>query len=48
MMYRFAGSPHSISKVTMRMPTLLPFRGRLIRLGEVSKAIRSAAAPLAL
>src|SRR6266568_4964371 len=29
----------------MRRPTRLPFRGRLIRLGEVSKAIRSAAAP---
>src|SRR5271167_2307067 len=41
----FAGSPHSISKRTMRRPTRLPFRGRLIRLGEVSKAIRSAAAP---
>src|SRR5712672_396717 len=33
------------SKRTMRRPTRLPFRGRLIRLGEVSKAIRSAAAP---
>jgi hypothetical protein len=34
MMYRFAGSPHSISKVTMRMPTLLPFgEGRVS--GEV-------------
>src|SRR5438034_10426397 len=29
----------------MRRPTRLPFRGRLIRLGEVSKAIRPAAAP---
>src|SRR3981081_2980775 len=29
----------------MRRPTRLPFRGRLIRLGEVAKAIRSAAAP---
>src|SRR6202035_4616328 len=29
----------------MRRPTRLPFRGRLIRLGEVSKAIRSAAVP---
>src|SRR5271167_950566 len=42
---RFAGSPHSISKRTMRRPTRLPYRGRLTRLGEVSKAIRSAAAP---
>ena len=33
------------SKRTMRRPTRLPFRGRLIRLGEVSKAIRPAAAP---
>jgi integrase len=33
------------SKRTMRRPTRLPFRGRLIRLGEVSIAIRSAAAP---
>jgi hypothetical protein len=33
------------SKRTMRRPTRLPFRGRLIRLGEVSKAIRSAAVP---
>src|SRR6266705_3615550 len=33
------------SKRTMRRPTRQPFRGRLIRLGEVSKAIRSAAAP---
>src|SRR2546430_4480418 len=33
------------SKRTMRRPTRLPYRGRLIRLGEVSKAIRSAAAP---
>src|SRR5712672_2073315 len=33
------------SKRTMRRPTRLPFRGRLTRLGEVSKAIRSAAAP---
>src|SRR6476659_8394894 len=29
----------------MRRPTRLPYRGRLIRLGEVSKARRSAAAP---
>src|SRR6476620_8319343 len=29
----------------MRKPTRLPYRGRLTRLGEVSKAIRSAAAP---
>jgi hypothetical protein len=29
----------------MRRPTRLPYRGRLIRLGEVSKAIRPAAAP---
>ncbi len=33
------------SKRTMRRPTRQPFRGRLIRLSEVSKAIRSAAAP---
>ena len=33
------------SKRTMRRPTRLPYRGRLIRLGEVSKARRSAAAP---
>jgi hypothetical protein len=33
------------SKRTMHRPTRLPFRGRLIRLGEVSKAIRSAAVP---
>src|SRR5260370_9879267 len=33
------------SKRAMRRATRLPFRGRLIRLGEVSKAIRSAAAP---
>src|SRR6266478_478717 len=33
------------SKRTMRRPTRLPYRGRLIRLGEVSKAIRSADAP---
>src|SRR5438132_12111608 len=29
----------------MRKPTRLPFRRRLIRLGEVSKSIRSAAVP---
>ena len=33
------------SKRTMRRPTRLPYRGRLIRLGEVNKARRSAAAP---
>src|SRR5580704_10703100 len=33
------------SKRTMRRPTRLPYRGRLIRLGEVSIARRSAAAP---
>ena len=33
------------SKRTMRRPTRLPYRGRLTRLGEASKAIRSAAAP---
>ena len=29
--------PHSISKRTMRRPTRQPFRGRLIRLGEMSE-----------
>src|SRR5258705_12767560 len=33
------------SKRTMRRPTRRPFRGRLIRLGEVSEAVRSDAAP---
>src|SRR5712692_2630736 len=33
------------SKRTMRRPTRRPFRGRLIRLGEVSEAVRPAAAP---
>ena len=33
------------SKRKMCRPIRLPYRGRLIRLGEVSKAIRSAAAP---
>ena len=33
------------SKRTMRGPTRLPYRGRLIRLGEVSEAIRPVAAP---
>ena len=32
------------SKRTMRRPTRRPFRGRLIRLGEVSEAVRPAAA----
>jgi hypothetical protein len=41
----FAGSPHSISKRTMRRPTRLPYRGRLTRLGEVSEAVRPDAAP---
>src|SRR3984893_5630829 len=33
------------SKRTMRRPTRRPFRGRLIRLGEVSEAVRPDAAP---
>src|SRR6476659_9988819 len=33
------------SKRTMRRPTRQPFRGRLIRLGEVSEAVRPDAAP---
>ena len=33
------------SKRTMRTPTRPPDRGRLIRLGEVSEAIRPVAAP---
>src|SRR4029077_2734333 len=33
------------SKRTMRRPTRRPFRGRLTRLGEVSEAVRPAAAP---
>src|SRR5262245_40725606 len=33
------------SKRTMRRPTRRPFRGRLIRLGEMSKVVRPDAAP---
>jgi len=33
------------SKRTMRRPTRQPFRGRLIRLGEVERRVRPAAAP---
>src|SRR5882757_2628086 len=33
------------SKRTMRRPTRRPFRGRLIRLGEVSEEVRPDAAP---
>src|ERR1035437_1601668 len=33
------------SKRTMRRPTRLPFRGRLIRLDEMSEAMRPDAAP---
>src|SRR6476620_5117957 len=33
------------SKRTMRRPTRRPFRGRLIRLGGMSEAVRPAAAP---
>jgi hypothetical protein len=33
------------SKRTMRRPTRQPFRGRLIRLGEVELRVRPAAAP---
>src|ERR1700686_103100 len=33
------------SKRTMHRPTRRPFRGRLIRLGEVSEAVRPDAAP---
>src|SRR6266498_260869 len=33
------------SKRTMRRPTRRPFRGRLIRLDEMSEVIRSGAAP---
>jgi hypothetical protein len=33
------------SKRTMRRPTRQPFRGRLIRLGEVERSVRPAAAP---
>jgi hypothetical protein len=41
---RYTVTARVCSKRTMRRPTRLPFRGRLIRLGEGSKAIRSAAA----
>jgi hypothetical protein len=33
------------SKRTTRRPTRQPFRGRLIRLGEVERRVRPAAAP---